>query len=233
MGAKYFCILNLSHSTFCCIYTLKCVQRKLDTTDTAIEMHLLRPILKCTFCHFNRSSAISNPSCSFPSELDYWIPISARVLIIVRKRGKPNSLTRYNFEWQSIQNLQTKTAINAFFDTLNTSKFTCFFFTNVTQWAHLSNYEISSDVQLTLGALRLKNQVRISLGQGLEFDMKYHILHDFKTFTPFKMIHFSTLPSSISLFWEMTTWTKLDITQKPISQIRFCKKILIVETFNY
>ena len=31
----------------------------------------------------------------------------------------------------------------------------------------------------------------------------------------------------------MTTWTKLDINQKPISQIRFCKKILTVENFNY
>ena len=27
-----------------------------------------------------------------------------------------------------------------------------------------------------------------------------------------KMIHFSTLPSSFGSFWEMTTWTKLDIT---------------------
>ena len=33
---------------------------------------------------------------------------------------------------------------------------------------------------------------------------------------------FSTLPSS-----------KLDITRKPISQIQFCKKIMIVENFNY
>ena len=31
----------------------------------------------------------------------------------------------------------------------------------------------------------------------------------------------------------MTTWTKLDITQKRISQIRFCKKTPIVENFNY
>ena len=47
------------------------------------------------------------------------------------------------------------------------------------------------------------------------------------------MIHFSTLPSSFSSFWEMTTWTKLDITRKPVSQIRFCKTILIVENVNY
>ena len=26
----------------------------------------------------------------------------------------------------------------------------------------------------------------LSQGQGLEFDMKYHILHDFRTSTPFK-----------------------------------------------
>ena len=31
----------------------------------------------------------------------------------------------------------------------------------------------------------------------------------------------------------MTTWTKLDITRKPINPIRFCKKILIVENFSY
>ena len=42
----------------------------------------------------------------------------------------------------------------------------------------------------------------------------------------FKVIHFSTLPSSFSSFWEMTTWTKLDITPKQISQTGFCKKIL-------
>ena len=41
----------------------------------------------------------------------------------------------------------------------------------------------------------------------------------------FNVIHFSTLPSSFSSFWEMTTWTKLDITRKTIGQIRFCKKI--------
>ena len=45
-----------------------------------------------------------------------------------------------------------------------------------------------------------------------------------------KLIHFSTLPSSFSWLWEMTTWTKLDIIQKQISQIRFCKKILIIES---
>ena len=49
----------------------------------------------------------------------------------------------------------------------------------------------------------------------------------------FMVIHFSTLSSSFSSLWEMTTWTKLDIILKPISQIRFCKKILIVENFNY
>ena len=26
-------------------------------------------------------------------------------------------------------------------------------------------------------------------GQGLESDMKYHILHDFRTFTPLKDVH--------------------------------------------
>ena len=48
----------------------------------------------------------------------------------------------------------------------------------------------------------------------------------------FKVIHFSTLPSSFSSFWEMTTGTKLDITRKPITQIWFCKKFLILENFN-
>ena len=47
-----------------------------------------------------------------------------------------------------------------------------------------------------------------------------------------KVIQFSTLPSSFSSFWEMTTWRELEITRKPISQIRFCKKILIVDNFN-
>ena len=49
----------------------------------------------------------------------------------------------------------------------------------------------------------------------------------------FKVIHFPTLQSSFSSFWAMTTWTKLNITRKPINQIRFCKKILIVENFSY
>ena len=52
-------------------------------------------------------------------------------------------------------------------------------------------------------------------------------------FSVLKVIHFPTLPSSFSSFWEMTTWAKLDINRKPISQIRFCKKILIVENFNH
>ena len=48
-----------------------------------------------------------------------------------------------------------------------------------------------------------------------------------------KVIHFSTLPSSFSSFWELITWTKLDITRKLISQTWFCEKILIVENFKY
>ena len=51
--------------------------------------------------------------------------------------------------------------------------------------------------------------------------------------TSFKVIHFSSLPSSCTSFWEMTTWIKLDITREQIIQIRFCKGILNVESFNY
>ena len=55
-----------------------------------------------------------------------------------------------------------------------------------------------------------------------------------KKLSPFKVIHFSTLPSSFSSFSEMTTWTKLDIARKPISQFDFVKRfwLLIASTVN-
>ena len=46
-----------------------------------------------------------------------------------------------------------------------------------------------------------------------------------------KMIHFSALLSSWSSFWEMTIRIKLDITRKPIPQIRFCKLIFLNDTY--
>ena len=40
-------------------------------------------------------------------------------------------------------------------------------------------------------------------------------------------------PSSSARSEKMTIWTKLDIIRKRISQIRFCKRILIVKNLNY
>ena len=47
-----------------------------------------------------------------------------------------------------------------------------------------------------------------------------------------KVIHISTLMSSQSLTWKMTTQVKLDITEKLIGRFEFCKKCLIVRNFQ-
>ena len=48
----------------------------------------------------------------------------------------------------------------------------------------------------------------------------------------FKVIHCSTLMSSQSSTWKMTTSLKLDITQKLIARFQFCKKYLIMHNLR-